>query len=107
QNRSNVTYESDLHLAVSMRSFRAENVSQWVKAVLDLEIDEARKKLEAIGPRYPIVVTRDLAGAKRWLKDRALGTERYGIVASSQAERLKPDAINVKAPLDPIPWFLG
>ena len=106
KDRRNVTYKKDLHLAVSMRSFRAENVSSFVKAILDLDIQQACTSLESISPKYPIVLTRDLSEAKRWLKGRALGTERYGIVASSQAERLKPDAINVKAPLDPVHWFL-
>jgi hypothetical protein len=106
QSRTNVVYDSSLHLGVSMRSFRAENVSLLVKQLLDLELDQARKTLDAVNSKYPIVLTRDLGKAKRWLRDRALGTERYGIVASSQAERLKPDAINVKAPLDPIHWFL-
>jgi hypothetical protein len=77
-----------------------------IKEILDLEVEQARKTLDTIGLDYPIVITRDLAKAKSWLRGRALGTERYGIVASSQAERLKPDAINVKAPLDPIHWFL-
>ncbi len=31
---------------------------------------------------------------------------RLGIVVSSQAERLKPHAIDVKSPMDPIHWFL-
>ena len=34
------------------------------------------------------------------------GTERYGILASSQAQRLKPPAIDVRSPMDPIHWFL-
>jgi len=106
QTRPNVFYEDDLHLAVSLRSFRAENVSLLVKQILDLEIQEARKTFNTVSANYPIFVTRELGKAKRWLRDRALGTERYGIVVSSQAERLKPEAINVKAPLDPIHWFL-
>jgi DUF2075 family protein len=53
------------------------------------------------------VLTRDLAKAKRWLREQARGTERYGIVASSQAERLKPYAINVKFTINPIQWFLN
>jgi hypothetical protein len=56
--------------------------------------------------KYPIVITRDLSKAKQWLKANARGTERYGIVVSSQAERLKPHAIDVKSPMDPIHWFL-
>jgi hypothetical protein len=104
--RPGVIYKDDLHLGVSMRSFRAENVSLLVKQILDLDIDQARRTLGTVSRNYPIVITRDLATGKRWLKDRALGTERYGIVVSSQAERLKPDAINVRARPDPIHWFL-
>jgi hypothetical protein len=53
-----------------------------------------------------MVITRDLSRGKRWLKEQARGSERYGIVVSSQAERLKPHAIDVKSPMDPIHWFL-
>jgi len=53
------------------------------------------------------VLTRNLDGARRWLRERALGTERYGIVVSSQAERLKPHALDVKTPVDPVHWFLN
>src|SRR5207245_5628066 len=103
---SNVTIKDELHLAVSMRSFRAEHVSLLVKQLLDLEKEEARKTLGNISAKYPIVLTRDLAKAKRWLREHARGSERYGIVVSSQAERLRPYAIDVKSPMDPIHWFL-
>ena len=106
RGRPNVTYGDDLHLGVSMRSFRAENVSLLIKQILDLEVDSARKTFDTVSANYPIAITRDLATAKQWLKDRARGTERYGIVVSSQAERLRPHAINVKAPLEPVHWFL-
>ncbi len=106
ESRPNVEYNESLHLAVSMRSFRAENVSLLVKQLLDLNIDEARNTLEKVKEKYPIVITRDLAKAKIWLKQQARGTERYGIVVSSQAERLKPHAIFVKSPMNPIHWFL-
>jgi len=104
--RPNVVYKDELHLAVSMRSFRAENVSLLVKQMLDLDIEAARSTLEKIKGKFPIVITRDLSNAKRWLKRQARGTERYGIVVSSQAERLKPHAIDVRTPIDPIHWFL-
>lgn len=100
-------YKDELHLAVSLRSFRAERVSELVKKVLDLEAASAKETLKAIGANYPIVLTRDLQKAKRWLRERAQGTERYGIVVSSQAERLKPYAIDVKSPVDPVDWFLA
>jgi DUF2075 family protein len=105
-SRPNVIYEDKLHLAVSMRSFRAENVSLLVKQLLDRDVDCARRTLRKIR-NYPIVITRDLAKAKGWLKTQARGSERYGIVVSSQAERLKPHAIDVKSPMDPIHWFLN
>jgi len=101
-----VIHRNELHLGVSIRSFRAENVSLLVKQLLDLDIEDARKTLEKID-KYPIVITRDLNEAKRWLKKQARGSERYGIVVSSQAERLKPHAIDVKSPMNPIHWFLN
>lgn len=101
------TIRDTLHLSVSMRSFRAENVSQFVKHVLDLDLKGARQAYRQLEARYPLVITRNLQDAKRWLRNQARGSERYGIVVSSQAQRLKPQAIDVRAPVDPIHWFLG
>ena len=56
--------------------------------------------------RYPIVITRDLAIAKDWVRNHARGSERYGLVASSKAQRLKPHARDVRVNVDPIHWFL-
>lgn len=97
----------DLHLSVSMRSFRTEKVSRFVKEVLDIEIKEAKKTYNEIKSRFPIKITRDLSLAKKWLKDNARGSERYGILASSNAERLKPYAIDVRYEIDYIKWFLA
>ena len=106
RQRSKVIIKDELHLAVSMRSFRAEHVSLLIKQLLDLDIAAARDTLTRITHKYPIVITRDLQKAKYWLKQQARGSERYGIVVSSQAERLKPYTIDVKSPMDPIHWFL-
>ena len=100
-----VNYRDELHLSVSMRSFRAENVSELVKQILDLDPIAARKTLSLVREKYPIVLTRNLSVAKQWLKDQARGSERYGIVVSSQAERLKPYAIHVKSPWIPSTGF--
>jgi DUF2075 family protein len=89
-----------------MRSFRAEDVSLLVKQMLDLEVDSARQTYERVRDKYPLVITRELSKAKKWLKGQARGSERYGMVVSSQAERLKPHAIDVKSPIDPVHWFL-
>ena len=105
KTRSNIKYIEELHLSVSMRSFRAENISLLIKQLLDIEPEEASQTLrEIIG--YPIVITRDLSKAKRWLKEKARGSERYGMVVSSQAERLKPHAVDVRTPVNPVEWFL-
>lgn len=106
EGRNNVTYNNSLHLAVSMRSFRAENVSLLIKQILDLNVEEAKSTLSKINSKYPIVITRDLNKAKQWLKEQARGSERYGIVVSSQAERLRPHSIFVSSPMDPVHWFL-
>jgi hypothetical protein len=107
QELRNVHLEKNLHLAVSMRSFRAENVSAFVKATLDCEVDGARKALAALSEKYPIVLTRDLNRAKQWIRARARGGERYGLVASSKAMRLKPHAIDIRVSVDPVHWFLS
>lgn len=106
ENKAHVHFDERLHLAVSMRSFRAERVSSFVKAVLDLEVETASRILREIGDRYPIYLTRNLPTAKRWLRDTARGSERYGLLASSTADRLKAKCINVRAPMNPIHWFL-
>lgn len=102
----NVFQKEELHLSVSLRSFRAEHLSRLVKTVLDLDMDEAQKNYQLVKEKYPIVITRDLIKAKTWLREKARGSERYGLVASSKAQRLKPHAIDVKSPMNPINWFL-
>lgn len=98
---------SDLHLAVSQRSFRAETLSLFVHQLLDLDKDAARKTYEEISERYPIVLTRDLSKAKEWLRQNARGSERFGMLVSSKAFRLKPLAIDIRSQADIVPWFLN
>lgn len=102
-----INYDPKLHLSVSMRSFRAESVSSLIKQLLDLNIQEAKKTFQNISKKYPIIITRDIKKAKEWLRQKARGSERYGIVVSSQAERLRPQSIFVKSPVNPIHWFLN
>jgi hypothetical protein len=107
RGKQNVCFDDCLHLAVSMRSFRAENVSYFVKAILDCEKESARQAFGQLADRYPIVLARDLAQAKQWVRNHARGSERYGLVASSKAQRLKPDAIDIRVDVDPVHWFLN
>ncbi len=107
RGRARTEFDDSLHLAVSMRSFRAENVSAFVKSLLDCERQQARQALSQMIGRYPIAVTRNLDSAKRWIHSHARGTERFGLVASSKAMRLKPHAIDIRVSVDPVHYFLN
>ena len=107
KQNSSAKFVPRLHLQTSVRSFRSEKVSLFVKQLLDLEAEEARKNLVEIQENYPIVLTRDLDKAKSWVREKARGSERYGMVVSSQAERLRPYAIDVRVKADPVYWFLN
>lgn len=101
-----VTYSEDLHLAVSMRSFRAEKLSNMVHHLLNCDVDTTKQIFNSIKEKYPIVLTRDLNKAKTWLREHARGSERYGLLASSKAYRLKPLAIDMRCQPDTVHWFL-
>lgn len=100
-------YESDLHLSVSMRSFRADALSEFASHIIENRPAEAKTAYLRIADKYPIAITRNIGRAKSWLIDKARGTERYGLVASSGAIRLRPDGINVKDKIDASVWFLN
>ena len=96
----------ELHLAVSKRSFRAENLSLFVKALLDVDVELAKEQLQKLNANYPIRLTRDLEKAKDWLRKVHRGSERYGLLVSSQAYRLRPLSIDVRCKPDTVHWFL-
>lgn len=98
---------SDLHLSTSIRSFRSENVSNFVKTLLDCDKDNAKKWLVELKGKYPIVLTRDFDKAKQWLKSTSRGNERYGITASAKAHRLRPYGIYIESDIDAPLWFLN
>lgn len=102
---SEVAFDENLHLSVSMRSYRAEYLSKLIKEILDLD-ENAKNTYQQLKDKYPILLTRDFEKAKNWLKEKARGSERYGIVVSSQAYRLKPLAIDVKTQINHVSWFL-
>lgn len=95
-----------LHLSVSIRSYRAEKLSEFIGALIDGDAEQARAIHSHLG-QYEIVLTRDISKAREWLRSKARGTERLGLVASSGAIRLKPEGINIKAEIDPVTWFLN
>ena len=95
-----------LHLSVSIRSFRSEKVSEFVKTLLDCDAN-ASSLIDQLNGKYPIAITRSFDLAKSWLKEKSRGTERIGILASSGGVRLKPYGINAKNDIDPRHWFLN
>lgn len=92
----NVSEQHTLHLNTSIRSFRTPDLATFTKSLLDIDIIAATNIYEKIKEKYPIVITRNLASAKQWIKQRSHGTTRYGLLASSGAKRLKPVGIYVK-----------
>ena len=98
---------SSLHLGVSLRSFRSERLADFVKALLDEDAAAARELYAALYLNYPIVLTRDLARAKAWVRNKVRGTERPGMLASSKAKRLRSVGIWVNVQRNPVAWFLN
>ena len=107
KENANVTYAEDLHLGVSLRSYRAEKLSAFVHALLDLD-ERAADIYADIKEKYPIVLTRDMEKAKRWLHERVRGTERTGVLITKESARYKPLGIHVLASGDEnaVHWFL-
>ena len=105
RQKSDVVFNDSLHLAVSMRSYRAEYLSKLIKEILDLD-ENAINTFNQLQDKYPIILTRNIEKAKMWLKEKARGSERYGIVVSSQAYRLKPLASDVNTQINHVNWFL-
>ena len=99
------TFEQ-LHLAVSLRSFRSERVSEFVKMLLDIEKNSARELYKELSNSYPIFLTRDLRRAKQWVREKSRGSERYGMIASSGAKRLRSFGIWVQSKIKVENWFL-
>lgn len=96
----------ELHLSVSMRSFRSEKQSEFVKALLDCNGKDASKLYNDLSEKYPIVLTRSLDAAKEWVRNKSRGSERYGLMATSAAERLRTRGIWSTNKIKPVKWFL-
>lgn len=103
----NHQYVNELHLAISLRSFRSENMAAFIKSLLDLQLEQTRQLYQDLQANYPIVMTRDLDRAKTWIRSKARGTERYGMTASSGARRLRGFGIWVQSKIDAPTWFLN
>jgi len=107
---ANVVIEDDaLHLKTCLRSHQAEAVVGWVNSVIAGDIAGAAavsRRLE----RFPVVLTRNLAQARNWLRENTRGERRCGLIASSGATRLRAHGIETSTGFrPPYPyerWFL-
>ena len=97
-----------LHLSTSIRSFRSEKVTEFISSLLEGNLLEAKNLLIELKSSYPIKITRSLYKAKNWLRKQARGSERYGLLSSSGAYRLKTLGIFVESITDKkvANWFL-
>ncbi|MCR5802511.1 MAG: DUF2075 domain-containing protein [Lachnospiraceae bacterium] len=107
ENNNNVTYSEDLHLGVSLRSYRAEKLSAFVHSMLAID-GNASEIYAQIKDKYPIILTRDMEKARRWLHERVRGTERTGVLITKESARYKPLGIHVLESDDEnaVHWFL-
>lgn len=108
QENKKVTFSDSLHLAVSLRSFRAERLSAFVHSMLSFNEDAKDLYNEVAAKGYPIVLTRDMDKARKWLRGKARGTQQTGVLVSKVAARFKPLAVNILAQGDEnaVHWFL-
>ncbi|MBP5693016.1 MAG: DUF2075 domain-containing protein [Bacteroidales bacterium] len=108
KHNKNVIYSDALHLAVSLRSFRAETLSSFVHSLLNFSPDASSLYKDVTDKGYPVFLTRDINKARMWLRKQSRGTQQTGILVTKVAARFKPQAVNVLAQGDEnaVHWFL-
>lgn len=102
-----ITELPELHLKVSIRSYKAEKLSEWVVAILEDDPLTAKKLLQNHLKDYPIFLTRNLETARGFLRGKNRGYRRTGLIASSGARRLRPLGLDVTTDIDVVSWFLN
>lgn len=85
-----VEEEDRLHLAVSVRSLKAENYARWVNSVVEGNAQEAAALQTG---EFPVYLTRDLAVLRQSLRNQVVGASRCGLVGSSKAARLRAEGL--------------
>ncbi len=80
-----------LHLRTSNRSLRADQLATWVNRVLDGDAEGAA--CLRITERFPIFLSRDLDETRMKLSEQGIGANRYGLVGSSGAARLRAEGL--------------
>lgn len=75
-----IQIDESLDLGVSVRSPRAKAVSEWADALTAGDLPRARALAPAMS-EYPMLLTRDLASCREYLRDRARPDRRVGLLA--------------------------
>jgi hypothetical protein len=83
--------EAQLHLDVTVRSLKADGYARWVNCVIDGDSISAAAVHRTLD--FPIFITRDLADLRNVLRSNTIGLSRAGLVASSQANRLRAEGL--------------
>lgn len=86
--------KENLHLSVSVRSFRSELLSLFVESVLNLDSSKAQEIYKQLQSNYPIFLTRNREKYKHWLNNNRRGSERTGVLVSLNAKRLRAVGID-------------
>ena len=91
---SRVVHSPALHLSVSVRAPRAQAIADWADAVVQGRLESARQIIKGF-PEFPVLLTRSLDTMQAYLRDRSSPDRRTGLLASSQARRLRAFGLEV------------
>jgi hypothetical protein len=86
-----------LHLAVPLRQIRSTAVAAWVDQVLAGN-SPAALAISCDAGDLPVLLTRDPAAMRKWLRTHARGLRRAGLLASSGAARLRAEGFGAELP---------
>ena len=96
------------HLPHSIRYYRNGDIECWTDLVLRERSEQAEKLAIGLNERGDSVwITRDLYFARHWVRERRVGQERAGIIASGQARRLAAEGLFVDHKPDIAGWMLA
>jgi hypothetical protein len=80
-----------LHLRTSNRSLRADQLATWVNLVLEGDAEKAVAL--RITAKFPIFLSRNLNQTRSKMREQGIGVNRYGLVGSSGAARLRAEGL--------------
>ena len=107
-NNLKINDKDHLYLYTTMRSLNAPNLPNFIEFLLNNNKSNAKHILNEFNDNYEIYITRNLAHAKKWVKQKFNENPiRYGLLAQSNAIRLIPEGIFVKNNIDEKIWFLN